>query len=237
MPRPSHLVFIRLHPQESEGEIVIASADGSGEKILAKDNADIDGPSRSPDGKYIAVSKFQRDAKFASAILLFDVASGQHTVSTESNDILTAPTWMPIQKAMLVLASGPSSNFNRHQVGMISYPQGVFRSITNDTNDYPTLGLSADGKTIATVQSQRMATLQTASWDAAKGAGQPATVSTRPAVEDFNWSFDNKFLLEQENGIFRMDADGSNRAALVQNGAPSFNPISCDHGCYIIFPG
>ena len=234
-PDRTHFVFIRLHPQQSEGEIVIANADGSGENILAKDNANIEGPSWSPDGKFIAVSKFQPDANFASGILLFDATSGQHTTLTESNDILTTPTWMPSQKALLVLASGPSSNFNRHQVGMVSYPQGVFHSITNDTNDYPTLSLSADGKSIATVQSQRVATLQTASWDASKGAGQPATVSTRPAVEDFTWSFDNKFLLEQENGIFRMDADGNNRTSLIQNGAPSFNPISCDHGRYVIF--
>ena len=33
-----------------------------------------------------------------------------------------------------------------------------------------------------------------------------------------------------------MDADGSNRAALLHDNFPSFTPISCDHGKYVMFP-
>ncbi|MGC2283565.1 MAG: hypothetical protein WA603_26375, partial [Candidatus Acidiferrales bacterium] len=108
------------------------------------------------------------------------------------------------------------------------------RPITNDTNDYPGITLSADGKTIATVQAQYVGTLQTAGWDA-KGAGKPVVVSSRPPTNWFAWTPDGKLLLEQENGIFQMNADGSGRAPLLHDDFPSFGPISCDHGRYIIF--
>jgi hypothetical protein len=65
--------------------------------------------------------------------------------------ILNSPVWPPDQSGILVVASGRESNFNRSQLGVSSYPQGVYRPITNDTNSYPNISLSADGKTIAAV--------------------------------------------------------------------------------------
>src|SRR5271154_377622 len=236
-PDRSHIAFVRKKFQEGEGDVMIANADGSDEKLLAADSAQIGGPTWSPDGKSLVVAKFQPDANSFSSLLLFDSTSGAKRVLLASPLSLESPLWMPDQKALLVLASGPSTNFNRNQIGMVSYPQGFYHSITNDTNDYPTLSLSADGKTIATVQSQAATSLQTAAWDPKKGAGAPVTVSSRPAVTAFAWSPENKFLLEQENGIFRMDADGSNRAPLIHNDYPAFAPISCDHGRYILFSG
>ena len=41
------------------------------------------------------------------------------------------------------------TDFNRQQVGLVSYPEGKLRPITADTNDYATLSVSSDGKTIA----------------------------------------------------------------------------------------
>jgi eukaryotic-like serine/threonine-protein kinase len=234
-PDRTHIAFVRTKGQEGEGDLIIANTDGSNEKLLVKDNAQMDSPSWSPDGKWIAVARFLPDANFVSAIWLFDSTSGQKKVLMESALSLDKPVWMPNQKALLVLSTGPSTNFSRQQIGMVTYPEGIFHAITNDTNDYPTLSLSGDGKTIATVQSQAQTALQTATWDPGKGAGTPVIVSSRPAVTAFNWTPDNKLLLEQENGIFRMDADGNNRAALVHNDSVAFSPISCDHGRYILY--
>ena len=67
------------------------------------------------------------------------------------------------------------------------------------------------------------------------GAGKPVTISSRPPTNWFAWTPDGKLLAEQENGIFQMNADGSNRAPLLHDDFPAFGPISCDHGRYIIF--
>src|SRR5690348_13125288 len=43
-------------------------------------------------------------------------------------------------------------NFNRRQIGYVALSDGQLHPISRDINSYATLSLSADGKTLATVQ-------------------------------------------------------------------------------------
>ncbi|MFZ3214635.1 MAG: protein kinase [Candidatus Acidiferrales bacterium] len=233
-PDRQRIVFLRLKRNEGECDLIMASADGSNEKILSKQSTRLRAPAWSPDGKWIAATEFLADPSSLSDLELFDASTGEKRVLAKADKFLGSPLWLPDQSAILVVASGRDSNFNRSQIGIVSYPDGVYRPLTNDTNDYPEISLSADGKTIATLQSQFVGTLQTAPFtDAA--AGKPVTVSSRPAVTTFNWTPDSKLLLEQENGIFQMNADGTGRTPLLRDDFPSFQPISCAQGRYIIF--
>ena len=126
------------------------------------------------------------------------------------------------------------SNFNRKQIGVVSYPKGELRAVTKDTNDYLSVSIPSDGKSIATIQSQPRGSVVMASYDG-KTSAQPSTISERPPTFAFTWSSNDKLLLEQENGIFSMSPDGSNRVPLLHDDFPSFGPISCDNGRYIIF--
>jgi Tol biopolymer transport system component len=233
-PDRTHFVFLRKRRNQGEGDLIIANADGSGEKVLSKETTRLYDPAWSPDGKAIVAAEFVADASALAELDLFDPATGAKTIFKKSDMRLTSPIWLPDQSGILVVGSGRDSNFNRSQIGIISYPQGVYRPITNDTNSYPTISLSADGKTIATVQSQYVGALQTATYDG-KVAGKPVTISNRPPTNWFAWTPDGKLLAEQENGIFQMNADGSNRVPLLHDDFPSFVPISCDHGRYAVF--
>ncbi|MGA7915769.1 MAG: protein kinase, partial [Candidatus Acidiferrales bacterium] len=233
-PDRSQVTFLRFKFNQGEGDLMIANADGSNERLLSKQGTRVRAPAWSPDGKSIVIAEFLAEKSAVSGLYIFDASNGEKKTFATSEMFLNSPLWLPDQSGILVLASGRDSNFNRAQVGIYSYPDAVYRRITNDTNDYPGLSLSADGKTIATVQSQYVGTLQTATYDA-KEAGKPATVSSRPPTNWFAWTPDGKLLLEQENGIFQMNADGSGRAPLLHDDFPSFGPISCDHGKYIIF--
>jgi serine/threonine protein kinase len=233
-PDRTRIVFIRKNRNQGEGDLIIANADGSAEKIISKQSTRLNSPAWSPDGKWIAATEFLADQSGLSALNLFDASTGQKQVFKKSDNDLTAALWLPDQSGILVVSTGRDSNFNRSQIGVISYPQGIYRPITNDTNSYPSISLSADGKTIATIQSQYVGTLQTATYDG-KMAGKPVTISSRPPTNWFGWTPDGKLLVEQENGIFQMNADGTNRAPLLHDDFPSFGPISCDHGRYAIF--
>jgi serine/threonine protein kinase len=233
-PDRARIVFIRQKPNEGEGDLMIANADGSNEKLLSKQNTRLHSPSWSPDGKWIVTSELLANQAALSALDMFDASTGEKQTFKQSDMFLTSAQWLPDQSGIVVTASGRESNFNRSQIGIVSYPQGVYRPVTNDTNSYPIVSLSADGKTIATVQSQYVGTLQTASYDG-KEAGKPVTISSRPPTNWFAWTPDGTLLVEQENGIFRMNADGSNRTPLLHDDFPSFGPISCDHGRYIMF--
>ncbi len=233
-PDRARIAFIRYKRNEGEGDLIIANADGSDEKLLSKQNSRLRQPGWSPDGKSIVAAEFLADQSGLSALDIFDSSTGQKQTLKKSDMILDSPVWLPDQSGILVVARGRDSNFNRSQIGIISYPQGVYRPVTNDTNSYPSISLSADGRTLATVQSQFVGNLETASYDA-KSAGKPVTISTRPPTNWFAWTPDGKLLAEQENGIFQMNSDGSNRRPLLHDDFPSFSPISCDHGRYIMF--
>ncbi|MFY9733195.1 MAG: protein kinase [Candidatus Acidiferrales bacterium] len=233
-PDGAHFTFIRYKRSEGEGDLMIASVDGSGEKMLAKQTAQISSPQWSPDGKIIAAVEPLTEDASTTTIETFDASSGQKSVLLKSGMLLDSLAWLPDGHALLVLAADATSNYNRRQIGMVSYPKAEYRAVTKDTNNYLSISLPADGKSIATIQSQPHGAVQIASYDG-KTSGGPATVSERPPSFAFTWGSNDKLLLEQENGIFSMNADGSNRVPLLHDDFPSFDPISCDTGRYIIF--
>ena len=233
-PDRKQIVFMRFNPNVGQGDIVLAGVDGSGERVLSRQTTKFNYPAWSPDGKSILVMEWVSEQNALTSIDLFDVATGQKTVLAKSPDALDYAVWLPDQSGIVVLATSRESNFSRDQIGLISFPGGAYRSITNDTNNYPSISLSADGKTIAAVQSQYIGALQVAAY-ADKGAADPVTVSTLPPTTEVSWTADGKLLVNQENHIFRMDADGSNREALLHDDFPSFSPVSCDQGRYIMF--
>jgi Tol biopolymer transport system component len=233
-PDGARFTFIRYKRSEGEGDVMIPNVDGSVEKMLAKQTAQIVSPRWSPDGKIIAAVEPLTEDASTTTIETFDASSGQKSVLLKSGMLLDSLAWLPDGHALLVLAADATSNYNRRQIGMVSYPQAEYRAVTKDTNNYLSISLPADGRSIATIQSQPHRAVQVASYDG-KTSGGPVTVSERPPSFAFTWGSNDELLLEQENGIFSMNADGSNRVPLLHDDFPSFDPISCDNGRHIIF--
>ncbi|HUO34298.1 MAG TPA: protein kinase [Candidatus Acidoferrum sp.] len=233
---PGHkkIAYMRFNPNIGEGNVLIASVDGSGERVLSRLSTKFNYPAWSPDGKFILVTEWVSEKNAVTALDLFDVATGQKTVLAKTPVAVDDAIWLPDQSGVLVLASSRETSLNRDQIGLFSYSSGNYRAVTNDTNNYRSLSLSADGKTIAAVQSQYVGGLQVAPFGD-KGAGDPTTISTLPPTREVAWTYDGKLLVNQENRIFIMDADGSNRSPLLHDDFPSFAPVSCDQGRYIMF--
>ncbi|HTV57811.1 MAG TPA: protein kinase [Verrucomicrobiae bacterium] len=233
-PDRKQIVFMRFNMNIGQGDIVIAAVDGSGERVLSRQTTQFNNPAWSPDGKSILVTEWISEQNAFTALDLFDVSSGQKTVIAKRPEGIDYAVWLPDQTGIVVLANSRETNFSRDQIGLVSYPSGTYRPITNDTNDYRSISLSADGKTIAAVQSQYVGALQVAPYGD-KGAGDPVTISTLPPTTQVTWTQDGKLLVNQENRIFLMDADGSNRSALLHDDFPSIAPASCGQGRYVMF--
>ena len=94
-----------------------------------------------------------------SAIRLEGLDSASVKVLAEFNVALNDLGWLPDERGLLATYQTNAAPAARKEIGFISYPSGHFRAVTKDTNSYQTLSLSADGKTLATVQTKANQTL------------------------------------------------------------------------------
>ncbi len=123
-PDGARFTFVRYKRSEGEGDLMIANVDGSGEKMLAKQTAQISSPRWSPDGKVIAAVEPLTEDASTTTIETFDASSGQKSVLLKSGMLLDSLAWLPDGHALLVLAADATSNYNRRQIGIVSYPTG-----------------------------------------------------------------------------------------------------------------
>jgi eukaryotic-like serine/threonine-protein kinase len=218
-------------PEVGKFQVLIANADGTDEKMIAG------GPAASghyflawsPDRKRIALTRNPGEAP--GPIQLVDVASGKtQDFAGIKGFVFYKSVWLPDGRGLLVQYQDGSTGLNHHQIGFVSYPGGQFHTITNDTNNYDTLTLSADARTVATVQSKRLYSLYAIP---AAGTGtnlpNPVMPQQQKGFMNFTWAGNDNFYLGEDNHLVRVSSDGSNKTTLLNNA--SFLSVSpCPDG-------
>jgi Tol biopolymer transport system component len=123
------------------------------------------------------------------------------------------------------------------QIGFLSYPSGEFRTITNDTNDYDSFTLAADGKMLATVQGQSTGEINILNNGA--GGGAPFTVpniAKKAIIGGVSWDGDGQLLVPQGNRLARLTTDGIHAETLVNDSSAAiYSAIACADRRYIVF--
>ena len=157
-PDGQSIVYERFNdPEVGKYRLLQANADGSGEKILASGEIALGNRqlSWSPDGKRIAMAVSANQDP--GPIVVFDIASGHsEEIAGFPGFTYSALSWTPDGRGLIVQYVDPAAGGSHSQIGFVSYPSGQIRAITKDTNTYTTVGLSADGRTLATVQQKRL---------------------------------------------------------------------------------
>jgi Tol biopolymer transport system component/predicted Ser/Thr protein kinase len=204
-------------PEVGKYQLLQANADGSGEKILANGPAVLGHRqlSWSPDGKRIAAA--DSAIQGPSPLVVIDVASG-HRVDLAGFPGFTyhALTWTPDGRGLVVQYVDPTGGGNHSQIGFVSYPGAQLRAITKDTNAYNTVGLSADARTLATVQQKRLYTVYTIPVNE-KGAGAPSVAIPQQQRDSmsFAWAGNDGFFIGEDDRLTRASSDGSGDTALL----------------------
>jgi Tol biopolymer transport system component len=225
-------------PKLGQWRLLTANPDGSDEKVLLIEPGGQEIPrylAWSPDGKRIACS-FQLPA---NVIRMFDLASGRMQPFVKFHDMVPFELkWLPDGRGLLLVYShlflGPVPS--QAQIGFLSFPAGSFRTVTNDTNRYSTLTLSADAKTLATVQVQTSNEIDILP---GSGSGVPVAVPgipRRQALRGFGWTADGQLLISKVDSIVRMSAEGTGPVTLLGGGSTLTDfPSVCAGGRYILF--
>jgi serine/threonine protein kinase/dipeptidyl aminopeptidase/acylaminoacyl peptidase len=237
-PDGKRLVFCRAHdPEPGKYFVVVANVDGGGEKTvftgsMAEPMMDV---AWSPDGKTIAGLDFQHVQNSLVAVNSIDPNTGNRkAIPGPPYTVLLSASWLPSGKALAVTYSDQETNFTQQQLGLVDYPDGKFRAITADTNNYTNPSVSSDGKTIATVMHQPARDVYVSSGQKSDYSDVKQITFGEP-VQDVSWTNDGKLLIDQLPVIRFVSTDGTVKGGITpENGSATFNSQGCSDG-HVVF--
>jgi serine/threonine protein kinase/Tol biopolymer transport system component len=227
-PDGKHIAYARDNdPEVGKWQLLMANPDGSDEKKIAG-GPEEDSPNFlhwMPGGKQV-LGSLTVTADALSGLRLFDTASSEWKTVAKYNDLGLIDA-IPAAEAAgvfvnLVRLDSPDP---RRQLAFISLPSAKIRPITNDTNSYEGLSISADNKTIASVVSKDIQSLfLLPSAGSADNSPKPALVQEK-GYETFGWNATGEILLEEWKQLVQISPDGSNRVVLMNQFAAQ--PKTC----------
>jgi serine/threonine protein kinase/Tol biopolymer transport system component len=238
-PDATRMAFTRSnYPERGKFSLITSNLDGTDEKIVAR------GPSTffadlvawSPDGRHLAFAILGPGEGHA-LIQILDLRSTQTRAMARFDDLpLHKLAWLPDLRGFMTVYDQGLGYLERNQIGFISYPAGRVRSITTDTNNYATLTVSGDGKTLATVQqkvTQTLYLMPTVGFTATPP--EPAAAQSKDAAM-FGWAGNKAIYMGDGGSLIRVSLDGSARTTLLSDPSSQvIRPSSCVGGHYVVF--
>lgn len=203
-PDGKQIAFVRTETEESK--LMVANADGTGERTIATRKLPehfppSGGPSWSPDGKTIACGAETFRGNVHSTVVEVPAAGG-------AEKPVTAHHWVSVSRVLwlsdgsgLIIAAVPELVSAGTQLWHVSYPGGEVRRITNDLNAYGTtsLGLTADSKTIVTIQADRAMQIWVANYGDRPSEPKQITYGKYDG-DTLAWTADKKLLYTAPSG-------------------------------------
>jgi len=239
-PDGRRIAFARVNdPEAGKYRLMTSNLNGGDEQVLKSAEPAADSPAFiawSPRDERLAYRLFKPD-KALGGIALFDIESKKiNRFATFDDKLTSAFKWLPDGRGLLALYSRKGAEyFQRAQIGFVAEGTEELRPITRDTNSYATLTLSADGKTLATIQTKTTQNLYVL---AATGSPSPTVNAVLPQgqnVYGFDWSADGNLLFSDLIRVMRIGIDQSVPTPLVGDSSAAIVELA---GCgtrYLVF--
>jgi eukaryotic-like serine/threonine-protein kinase len=254
-PDGKQFAFMRGEPNKGEFGILIANADGTGERRLAARKLPefYEFPAWSPDGKTIAVSAGNTAAGKEMTIVSVNVEDGaERPITSEKWLATTQVAWLRDGSGLITSAVDRDSRLQ--QLWHVSYPDGVRRRLTNDLNNYAGISLASETGDLVTVRYDQSSNIwvvpnspDTQSRALRAGASSAAIDTsqakqiTSGAVKYYggSWTPDGRIVYSSDasgtRDLWIMDASGSNQTQLTSEAGDNVQPTVSPDGRYIVF--
>jgi serine/threonine protein kinase/Tol biopolymer transport system component len=226
---------------EDEDRLMIANADGSGQRQLAMRHGDeyffqgdFSAVSWSPDGKTIATPVASTSQNFMS-VATVSVATGEVKFLTPHRwNLVRQAVWFNADTILTTAAERAGEAFT---IWQLSYPSGAVTKLTNDLNSYPTISLTSDSASIAAVMTELNNNIWVMpAFDAARAT---QVTQGRNLVGNPVFTPDGKlvFPLKQPVGgdLYLLDLANGTRKQLTANAGDNVVPAVSADGRYIVF--
>ena len=234
-PDGTRMAYFRANdPETNKYRLLSAKLDGSDEKVLFIRPLDYlpRWLAWSPDGKKIAYP-FTEATSFGG-IGQFDLATGKIRILNFANEQIVDLQWSNGGDGWFVTYREKGPNLARLQIGFVPLSGGQVSPISRDTNSYSTLTLSADGKTLATVQQKGVSNLFLVPSQGSDSTPSPLVIEGEN-IGNFNWTADGNLLTSDYGRLLRTDPSGKNPTVLASDPqAAIFGFVPC--GQFLVFP-
>ncbi|MEP7362276.1 MAG: hypothetical protein ABI972_03405 [Acidobacteriota bacterium] len=183
-PDGKQIAYVR---EAGESQLVIAQADGSGQKPIASRKLPdyLDYPAWSPDGSVIVAGSRNRDG--ARLIAVDPVTGTERPVGGQTWDFLRFPVWLD---GNTLAASLRATRLSTERLYRISYPDGEAGILNLPGDRFLTLSASFDGRSLAGVMRVEASSVLTAD-----RSGEPRQIMA-PVVgaRGIGWSESGRLL-------------------------------------------
>jgi serine/threonine protein kinase/Tol biopolymer transport system component len=242
-PDGKRLAFRRHSLQANEDALVIADESGGGEQVIAlwRHPISFSWAVWSPDGRVLACLIKTRDEQGEyNSIEAVTLSDGSTKPITEPWYYMHTYRWLPDGQGLVVTGKPRTAPVeDRGQLWYVPFPSGTAQKITNDTNHYFALSLTADGRTALVSQSILAANI----WIMPAGDFARARQVTNSTSEigDTCWTLDGRIVYAYAaNGRFMdlwvMNPDGTgNRQLTFTPDRHDFQPALSPDGRQLAF--
>jgi serine/threonine protein kinase len=239
-PDASRMAYARWQdPEAGKYRLLSANLDGSEEKVLNIGSflPGVANVTWSPDGKRIACGPLQPEGA-TGAIDMYDFAADTKTRWLTTNDRRErGMLWAPSGRGLLVrYSSRLSAGAPLWQIGYVEYPKGEFHSITNDTNSYGAFSISADAKTLVTVNEKFSSELDLLPAAGGTSFNKATGFSKSSAIANVIWRPDGDMLAAARDHLAQVAPDGARSVDLVTDPTAGIDAVAfCGSGRYLFF--
>ncbi len=241
-PDGKQIVFHRHTITPPKEEIFVVNADGGQEKLIYTNTKNQIHPQFSPDGKTIVLNEFDNSRGQGNAAMRLGwiPAEGGNFTLIGNDYFTTLNDYRWLKDGSGLLVSGVLDKDSTSRLFTVSFPDGNVERLTKDANDYFGNSITADGKTIATIQ----ATTNSGIWEfdvATKTAKQISpTNEERKGYSALNVTPDGKLIFSKFDGknnvdLWRMNTDGSGEKVLLADNGENRSRFVSPDGSFIIF--